>query len=181
MEKFRITVDKPAYIFLICDSFILAGVIGFTLYKLLSAGDPISGGIILAAIGGLGLLVFGVVLLTTVNRFQVDVEGANIHVKDGKKIVDFKVQDISKVELYEKSGTKGSRVLWCEVHTEEYTLKFSSYHKGFYYMLRYLKNNYDNGAITDKVIKKGTYKRLTSYMQRSPERRKIEAKEKVEQ
>ncbi|MCQ2504404.1 MAG: hypothetical protein MJ103_04155 [Saccharofermentans sp.] len=179
MDRFKITIDKVA--------FGTCGGIGvaFGLFLLVTAfgvygeKSEIDSQVVAAFVLGLLTLIGSIWMLADLNGFEVNVEGFEVHVKNDKKLYDFKVQDIKKVVFVERRGNKGAHILCCEISVGDNVLKFNHQYIGFLNMLEYLKKNYDSGVMKSNTISSSAYAKLNDFMERCPEGRKrarLEAK-----
>lgn len=172
MEDFKVTIDKLVSIFIGCDALVLAGLFGYTIYKSYLKNNDLDRYLIIAIVVCVLFVCYGIYLFATLNKFVVNVEGQTIHVKDGKKLYDIKVNEIDKIVFSQSTSTKGMVTLICEIKSGDNKLRINSQHKGFLNMLDYLKYHYDCGSMDAKAFSEGGYKRLLNYAERCPEGRK---------
>lgn len=174
MEPFVVTHEKPAQIFIGCSSILMSILSGYVVAASFDESG-ITGGLIFLVLVTIFFLFIGIDAIISIFSFKVEVEGANIKVKDGKKNYIIMVQDIKKVVLVET--VRKYSLLTCEIRTAENTLKISHQYVGFLNMLEYLKRNYDSGIINKKAISSGGYVKLKDFANRCPEYRKRKKQE----
>ena len=135
MEKFTVMMDKVfCIVFTILESLFAIFLMGCT-YLMYSKASGIDRNVVIWGIFSIVVIISVIGTIVEYYRFKIEVDGSDIHVKDGKKDYSFKVQDIKKVVLRERSSSKGQTKLLCEIKTEGNSVEFNHQHAGFFDML----------------------------------------------